>query len=147
MVTLLTYTHLYYVKVPSIRQFLLTNLVRSKDGYLKFRVALDILGASLNDVSSFPFKISDNRKFYGPALFIRGTRSSYVKPEDFPVINHFFPYSKIEDIDTGHWVMFENPSEFQKGKYVHNFMYVNDLLLMKFKLLLGFLPRSMYISE
>ncbi|KAM5437537.1 putative ribonuclease III [Microsporum canis] len=96
-----------------IRQFLLTNLVRQQgDRTLRFRIPLDILGKSLPSLGSFPLTESDDVQFNGPALFLRGTRSRYIKDTSFPIIQHFFPNYKVMDIDAGHWLISENPEAF-----------------------------------
>ncbi|OAX79345.1 hypothetical protein ACJ72_06341, partial [Emergomyces africanus] len=95
--------HQYEESLP-IRQFLLTNLIRSKENNtLKFRIPVQLLGESLDKLASFPFSTSDNVKFEGPSLFIRGTKSRYVQNKSLPVIAHFFPNYKLVDIDAGHW--------------------------------------------
>ncbi|OJD15148.1 hypothetical protein AJ78_04573 [Emergomyces pasteurianus Ep9510] len=105
-----------YEESLPIRQFLLTNLMRSKvDNTLKFRVPVQLLGESLDELAGFPFNASDNVKFEGPSLFIRGTKSRYVQKKSFPVIAHFFPNYKLVDVDAGHWVISENPEGFKNG--------------------------------
>ncbi|KAJ5141136.1 hypothetical protein N7526_002131 [Penicillium atrosanguineum] len=49
-----------YEESIGIRQFLLTNLIRSEDNTLKFRVPLSVLGASLDNMADFPFKVLPN---------------------------------------------------------------------------------------
>ncbi|KKZ68649.1 hypothetical protein EMCG_05735 [[Emmonsia] crescens] len=105
-----------YEESLPIRQFLLTNLIRSKeDNTLKFRVPVKLLGESLDELADFPFSPSDNVKFEGPSLFIRGTESPYVQNKVLPTIAHFFPSYKLVDIDAGHWVISENPEAFQNA--------------------------------
>ena len=49
-----------------------------------------------------------------PALFIRGTKSDYMKDNDKQVIKNVFPNSKMVELDAGHWVHHERPEEFIK---------------------------------
>ena len=100
-----------------IRQFLLTNLVRSEeDGKtLKFRVPLSTLGDSLGGMGDFPFGEADSLRYDGPTLFVRGTRSKYVSDDTVPAIKKFFPNAEIADIESGHWVISENPEAFRQG--------------------------------
>lgn len=56
-----------------VQQFLLSNM-QKKDGVYEFRVPLDILGKSLDNMAEFPF--SKDSRYTGPALFIRGTKST-----------------------------------------------------------------------
>ncbi|KAK2811302.1 hypothetical protein FQN50_002178 [Emmonsiellopsis sp. PD_5] len=105
-----------YEESLPIRQFLLTNLIRSKDdNTLKFRVNLKTLGESLDGMAGFPFKPSDDVKFDRPSLFVRGTRSHYVGDKSLPIISHFFPKYQLKDVDAGHWLISENPDAFNQA--------------------------------
>ncbi|KAI2779454.1 mitochondrial hydrolase [Daldinia loculata] len=105
----------------AIRHFLLGNLSRlpAEDGTvsptLKFRVPLDVLGRSLGHLGDFPFKDPGERRFEKPALFVRGSRSTYVPDEVIPLIGQFFPRFTLVDIDAGHWVISEKPEEFLRA--------------------------------
>ena len=99
-----------------MRQFLLTNLIRAKDGnYLKWRIPINYLGKALDAMADFPFKDPDTARFGKPALFVRGTRSHYVADETLPTIGRFFPRFELRDIEGGHWVISENPEAFRMG--------------------------------
>lgn len=99
-----------------IRQFLLANLQRSSgDGARKFRIPLHVLGMALDHLGDFPFKDPSQVRFEKPALFIRGTRSTYVPDEVVPLTGQFFPKFRMVDIDAGHWVISEQPEAFRKG--------------------------------
>lgn len=109
-----------------VRQFLLTNLIRSPDdpnnNVLKFRVPLTILGSALDNMADFPFTDNDEHVQYtGPTLFIRGTRSTYVPDSAMPAIQRFFPKAQVADVEAGHWLISENPEAFRRGM----FAYVN----------------------
>jgi pimeloyl-ACP methyl ester carboxylesterase len=99
-----------------IRQFLLTNLIRSPDGtHLQFRIPLKYLASALDDMADFPFTNPDEVRFEKPVLFVRGTQSPYVSDETLPIIGRFFPRFELVDIDAGHWVISENPKAFQEA--------------------------------
>ncbi|KAL1303916.1 hypothetical protein AAFC00_000370 [Neodothiora populina] len=99
-----------------IRQFLLTNLQRSKeDGMQRFRVPVEYLANALDNMADFPFKDPDEARWSGPTLFVRGTQSHYVPDETLPIIGRFFPRFQVKDIDCGHWVVSEKPEEFRKA--------------------------------
>lgn len=101
-----------------IRQFLLTNLIRSEeDNTLKFRVPLSVIGGSLDHMADFPFEESDNLHYDGPTLFVRGTKSKYVSDDTVPAIKKFFPNAQIVDVEAGHWLISENPEAFRQGNY------------------------------
>ena len=51
--------------------------------------------------------------FAKPTLFVRGERSSYVRPEHNETIKMLFPNADIVTIaDAGHWVHTEQPDHF-----------------------------------
>ncbi|KAI0408140.1 alpha beta hydrolase fold family [Xylaria palmicola] len=118
-----------YESDVGIRQFLLGNLYRAPadpqagggDGapaeknVVRFRIPLDTLGKSLDNMGDFPFSNPDERRFEKPALFVRGTHSKYVPDEAIPVIGRFFPRFSLVDIECGHWVISEKPAEFLKS--------------------------------
>ncbi|KAI1662975.1 alpha/beta-hydrolase [Daldinia decipiens] len=105
----------------AIRQFLLGNLSRppAEDGTVspthKFRVPLDVIARSLGHLGDFPYKDPGERRFEKPALFVRGSRSTYVPDEVVPLIGQFFPRFTLVDIDAGHWVISEKPEEFLRA--------------------------------
>ncbi|KZZ94548.1 alpha/beta hydrolase [Ascosphaera apis ARSEF 7405] len=103
-----------YEKALPVRQFLLTNLIRDQEtGKYNFRIPVQILSNALDEMAAFPYKESDSVKFEGPAMFIRGTQSSYVKDESRPLIKRFFPNYQMVDVDAGHWLISEKPQEFK----------------------------------
>ncbi|KAK3308670.1 Alpha/Beta hydrolase protein [Chaetomium strumarium] len=106
-----------YEKSLPIRQFLLGNLHRSSPDSTaqKFRVPLHILGKALDHMGDFPFKNPGEVRFVKPALFVRGTKSTYVPDEVVPLIGQFFPMFELVDIDAGHWVISEKPEEFRQA--------------------------------
>lgn len=69
-------------------------------------------------LGDFPFKDTEEIFFAGPSLFVRGTRSQYVPDKSLPLVRRFFPKSEIRDIDSGHWVISEQPDHFIKGNDV-----------------------------
>jgi pimeloyl-ACP methyl ester carboxylesterase len=101
----------------AVRQFLLTNLSRGKDGIQRFRIPVKYLANALDNMADFPFKDPEEARWQGPALFVRGTKSHYVADETMPIIGRFFPRFEIADVDSGHWVISEKPQEFRNGMY------------------------------
>ena len=99
----------------TIRQFLLTNFVRQKDGSYAFRVPLQTLAKSLPAMADFPFRDPDEARFEGPTLFVRGTESHYVADETLPLIGRFFPKFELLSLKCGHWVMSERFEDFRAG--------------------------------
>ncbi|KAL4915782.1 Alpha/Beta hydrolase protein [Aspergillus aurantiobrunneus] len=105
-----------YEQFLPIRQFLLTNLIRStEDQTMKFRVPLSTLGESLRAMGDFPFSKPGSVQFTGPTLIVRGTKSRYVSDDTFPAIKGFFPNSRVTDVEAGHWLISENPEAFRQA--------------------------------
>ncbi|KAI5209004.1 alpha/beta-hydrolase [Aureobasidium subglaciale] len=96
-----------------VRQFLLTNLARGKDGIQRFRIPVKYLASALDNMADFPFKDPEEARWEGPTLFVRGTKSHYVADETLPIVGRFFPTFKVADVDSGHWVISEKPQEFR----------------------------------
>ncbi|MCJ1321040.1 hypothetical protein MMC15_006382 [Xylographa vitiligo] len=99
-----------------IRQFLLTNLVRSPGAkHMHFRIPIQILATALGNMGDFPFKDPDQARYDGPTLFVRGVKSDYVPDEVLPLIGRFFPRFEVCDVDSNHWVISEQPEQFRRG--------------------------------
>ncbi|PCI48467.1 MAG: alpha/beta hydrolase [Alphaproteobacteria bacterium] len=98
-----------YVEIPEVRLFLLTNLVRTKDGSLAWRINVDGLARGYEHIAGKPHGTPYTR----PALFIRGALSDYVKDAYFPAIYELFPAAEMSTLaGTGHWLHAEKPKEF-----------------------------------
>lgn len=93
----------------SMRAFLMQNLV-SQDGRFQWRVNLEGIGPSLPSIIGFP--PFDNR-FEGPATFLAGEKSDYIRPRDEAAISGLFPHSRLIEIGgAGHWPHAEQPARF-----------------------------------
>ena len=100
-------------RVPdwAMRKFLTTNLERGEDGAWRWAVNLPVLTAALPAVEANPLRAGE--QFAGPALFLRGGRSRYVRDEDAAGIMEFFPAARIETIAAaGHNPHMETRAEF-----------------------------------
>ncbi|CDS39554.1 abhydrolase domain containing protein 11 [Echinococcus multilocularis] len=98
--------------VPSYHQraFILDNLVES-GGRAVWRVNVKAIHDNLSDIFAFPFsKEDDNITFDGPALFVSGELSPFLKSEQMPYVLHFFPRAKrVEIPGAGHWINADAP--------------------------------------
>jgi len=102
----------------TVRQFLLKNLLRTKDG--KFEWALNLvalqkgLPAMMDGIDQKA--VEEGLRITGfPVLFIRGADSDYIKEEDEIFIKKLFPEAQIKTIPgAGHWVHAEKTEEFIK---------------------------------
>jgi esterase len=83
------------------RKFLTTNLERVDGGGWRWQIDLPAITAALAELESNPLAESD--RFLGPALFITGEKSGYVKAADREVILRHFPSARFEVIPgSGH---------------------------------------------
>ncbi len=93
----------------SIRQFLLKNLSRDKDGGYRWKMNLAALWDHYKDVLQMPLA---GHPFEGDTLFIRGEKSNYILDEDQPLLANEFPGSQLKTIPgAGHWVHAEAPGQ------------------------------------
>jgi len=96
----------------SLRQFLLKNLTRDKDGRLTWKIDLEAIERNYDYLAA---AIAPRQKFNRPACFIRGGRSDYIPDDDISLIRKTFPQAEIKTIpNAGHWVHADAPEEFLK---------------------------------
>ncbi|VDK38830.1 unnamed protein product [Taenia asiatica] len=99
--------------VPSYHQraFILDNLVES-EGRIGWRVNVEAIKDNLGDIFAFPFSREvDNVNFIGPALFISGELSPFLKSDQMSYVLHFFPRAKrVEIPGAGHWINADAPA-------------------------------------
>ena len=101
------------VRSERIRQFLLKNLSRSRNGTFHWKLNLAVIRKDLVrileglNVSEF----EHGHQITGfPVLFIRGANSTYILDSDIPSIRKIFPYAEVVTIpDAGHWLHAEQP--------------------------------------
>lgn len=89
-----------------IRQFLLKNLTRKKEGGYAWKMNLNAIHEHYQDILA----ATSGQSVDIPTLFIRGGNSEYIQAEDHALIQQLFTNSSIETIDhAGHWVHAEQP--------------------------------------
>jgi esterase len=98
-----------HVPEADVRQFLLKNLQRKSEGGFSWKINLPVIREKLSNIG---VDLQYTGVFEKPTLFIRGKRSNYVRDGDWAHITEVFPNSKLETMDTGHWVQAEKPQEF-----------------------------------
>ncbi len=99
------------VKDPALRAFFLQSLdFRTKPP--SWRLNLDVLETEMPKIVGWPEVTSH---FEGPALFLTGADSSYVRPENREAIRALFPKARFAKISgAGHWLHAEKPREFEE---------------------------------
>lgn len=94
---------------PGTRQFLLKNITREDNGAFVWKMNLPVLWKHFPDVLA---AVGGDQPFEKPALFVRGSRSNYIKDEDWPGVKKLFPQAELVTIqDAGHWVHADKPRE------------------------------------
>lgn len=77
----------------------------------RWRLNLDALAAEMPRIMGFP---SVDATWSGPALFLTGGESDYVRPEHKPAIRALFPKARFAKLSgAGHWLHAEKPREFE----------------------------------
>ncbi len=96
------------VSEPGVRAFLLQSLdVKNK----RWLLNLDVLRTQMELIMGFP---QTDAQFDGPALFLSGADSDYVKPEHREHVKNLFPQAKFAKLNgAGHWLHADKPREFQ----------------------------------
>lgn len=93
------------------RAFLLQNLLFD-DGAARWRLNLAAIEREMPALVGFP-AVPPGTAFEGPALFVGGGRSDYLRPEHEPAIRRLFPTARIACIpEAGHWLHAEQPGAF-----------------------------------
>ena len=97
-----------YIADFGIRQFLLKNLERRPGGGYQWKMNLPVLEADYAEILKGVDK--DNRSYEGPTLFIKGSRSDYLKADELPAYRQVFPSADLKTVENaGHWVHAEAP--------------------------------------
>ncbi|NNM67574.1 MAG: alpha/beta fold hydrolase [Spirochaetales bacterium] len=96
--------------------FLLKNLVPDEKGTgWRWRLNLKALEQHYDQIwigLNKKDKQDRDRVWKGPALFVAGGQSEYVRAKDWPLILDFFPQAELQTIEgAGHWLHAEKPAE------------------------------------
>lgn len=99
-----------HVKSEKLRQFLLKNVYWRDRNKLDWRLNLTAINENLPGIFGGE---TDTGEYSGPALFVRGALSPYIRDEDIPEIEKKFPGAEVKTIaGAGHWVHADAPGEF-----------------------------------
>ena len=101
-----------YIPQEATRKFLLTNLVRNKEGLFEWRLDKDSIRKNYANLRA---ELIATMSFLKPVLFIKGSLSPYIKPEHEAQIKELFPAASVKLLmDAGHWLHAEKPQALQK---------------------------------
>jgi pimeloyl-ACP methyl ester carboxylesterase len=94
---------------PGVRGFLLQNLrPGAQPGW---RIGLREIADALPEIEGW--SAPPGAVYPGPALFVSGSRSDYIRIEHRPAIRALFPAARFVAVkDAGHWVHADNPAGF-----------------------------------
>lgn len=96
------------VPEAGVRAFLLQSLDMKEK---RWRLNLDVLERFMPDILGWP---DPGGRFEGPALFLSGARSDYVRPEHRETIRALFPAARFARIpEAGHWLHADRPRAFE----------------------------------
>ena len=95
------------------RQFILKNLVRTKENYFRWKLNVDVLQQSIPQVlAGLENEKEDLNEYRNPVLFVKGELSPYIGENDIELINELFPQNQMMTIaNASHWVHAEQPDE------------------------------------
>jgi esterase len=97
------------VPEPAVRSFLLQNLRPGAEP--SWRIGLAEIAAGLPAIEGFD--APEDARYTGPALFLSGERSDYVRPEHRPTIRALFPAARFVTLkNAGHWLHADQPTGF-----------------------------------
>ncbi|MEI7713903.1 MAG: alpha/beta fold hydrolase [Rhodospirillales bacterium] len=94
---------------PNVRAFLVSNLALGPAP--SWRIGLDEIAAGIPDLEGWEQPALP--PYEGPALFVAGAESDYVRTEHRPAIRALFPRARFVGVKgAGHWVHADNPAGF-----------------------------------
>lgn len=94
----------------SLRAFFLQSLDLKSDPP-RWKLNLDVLEAEMPKIVGWP---EITGRYDGPALFLSGALSDYVRPEHRATISALFPRARLARIPgAGHWLHADKPREFE----------------------------------
>lgn len=93
---------------PAVRSFLLQNLAFGAAP--AWRIGLSEIAAAMRDIEGWE---APDGAYNGPALFVSGARSDYVREEHRPGIRALFPAARFVSLkNAGHWLHADDPAAF-----------------------------------
>jgi esterase len=95
----------------ALRKFLSSNLAVDESGRWKWKIGVESLNASAEDIVSRV--LDEDARYSGPTLLIRGELSLYAPLAEVPAMRAHFPLLRVETIPgAGHNVHIDSPHKF-----------------------------------
>jgi esterase len=99
-----------YLREDAVIQFLLASLQCDSQGSYRWRFDLAGLREAYPALLAAPHA---SQTYAGPVLFIKGGASDYIREQDWPTVQAYFPQASLEVMHgCGHWLHAENPQVF-----------------------------------
>lgn len=93
------------------RKFVLTNLVRGKEGRFEWRLNKESLRENYANLRA---ALTPGEAFTKPTLFVKGSLSPYIEAEHEAKIKELFPAASVKIVmEAGHWLHAEQPQALQ----------------------------------
>jgi len=101
-----------FIPEEATRKFVLTNLVRNKQGSFEWRLHKNSIRRNYANLRA---ELKATMSFSKPVLFVKGSLSPYIKSEYEAQIKELFPLASVKLImEAGHWLHAEQPQALQK---------------------------------
>lgn len=92
-----------------VRGFLLQNLITGQ--HPRWQIGLAEIAAAMPALEDFP--ALPGASYGGPALFVAGGRSNYLRTDQWTLIRTLFPKAELATLPlAGHWLHADEPKEF-----------------------------------
>ena len=98
------------IKEVGVRQFLLKNLQRDKQGSFSWKINLPVIEKNIEKIGEgLPQETISDR----PVMFVRGEKSDYVRDDDMELVRNIYPSAQLVTVkNAGHWIHAEQPGTF-----------------------------------
>ena len=94
----------------ALRRFLIKSVARLPSGGFVWKLNLEGINTHYDKLNA---KLTWDRPFEKPTLFVRGEKSDYIEESDEALIRRLFPAAEFRTIKgAGHWVHAEAPEVF-----------------------------------
>ncbi len=113
----------YSVTDPTLRAFILTNLVRKTAGSVgwRWRINLPAIMASMDELAEWDASLGGGKLFEGNALFVAGGKSRYLRTLHLDAIAEQFSAFSITTLrQAAHWIHVDQPEALHT--IVHRFL-------------------------
>ncbi|WP_231118985.1 alpha/beta fold hydrolase [Oecophyllibacter saccharovorans] len=97
---------------PALADWLGQNLAFGPTAPARWTIGMNQIAEGFAQIEDWPQALNQ-RRWKGPALFLRGGRSPYVSPDSWPAVKALFPNAMLQTLpDAGHWLHVEQPEAF-----------------------------------